>query len=227
MRCRNGFTLIELLVVIAIIGMLVAILLPAVQSARASARRTECVSNMKQLGLAIHQFTGTHGGQFPFNSHAGTIKSWVFTVAPYMESVDSIRICQDDPQAEARLASAPPGTSYIINNYLGASKASAPFNNFKKLKETCKTLLLFEGSDNRAVAITNEHAHCSSWFSAANIAAGLVWTKITDEIQPNRHGGSANYLYADGHVNGLAEETLFDWVQTDISNGTNFAKPPL
>jgi prepilin-type N-terminal cleavage/methylation domain-containing protein len=60
MSRRRGFTLIELLVVIAIIAVLVALLLPAVQSAREAARRSQCKSNIKQIGLALHNYEGTH-----------------------------------------------------------------------------------------------------------------------------------------------------------------------
>ena len=108
MKRTSGFTLVELLVVIAIIGILIALLLPAVMSARAAARRSQCANNLHQIGIAILNFTNDHQGQFPATYHAGNEEgneqSWVYTLADYIEDVDRMRICPDDLQGEIRLA---------------------------------------------------------------------------------------------------------------------------
>ena len=99
-RCslrRAGFTLVELLVVIFVIGILIGLLLPAIQAAREAARRTQCQSNLKQLGLAAHNFESIHR-RFPsggwgyqwqgfadISSPAGQPGSWTFSLLPFIE----------------------------------------------------------------------------------------------------------------------------------------------
>src|SRR5947207_1779085 len=81
---RSGFTLVELLVVIAIIGVLVALLLPAVQTAREAARRSKCMNNLKQISLAVHNYENTHR-TFPIGAYDCCYGTWLLSILPYVE----------------------------------------------------------------------------------------------------------------------------------------------
>jgi prepilin-type N-terminal cleavage/methylation domain-containing protein/prepilin-type processing-associated H-X9-DG protein len=81
---KQGFTLVELLVVIAIIGVLVSLLLPAVQAAREAARRMQCSNNLKQISLAVHNYNDTHNA-FPVGAYSCCWGTWLVALLPYIE----------------------------------------------------------------------------------------------------------------------------------------------
>ena len=227
---RRGLTLVELLVVLAIIGILAGLILPAVQKAREAARRIQCANNLRQIGLAIHMHCNTFKGKFPRSTH-GTMdfeQTWIYTLAPFMENVDSVRICPEDPRGREKLDNQ--GTSYILNEYICSPGPDAATNiNF--LQSTSRTILVFTASDSRGTAITEDHTHSRNWFRNPTSA---TWNRIVSDIQPDRFSGPprgspaskravgyANYLFADGHVETIPAQQINTWAD----ERKNFALP--
>jgi prepilin-type N-terminal cleavage/methylation domain-containing protein/prepilin-type processing-associated H-X9-DG protein len=224
-RRPAAFTLVELLVVVSIIAVLIGLLLPAVQASRAAARRTQCASNLRQVGLAMGQFCDAHRGQFPDTSHnqSGDVEqSWIYTVAPFMESVDAIRICPDDRKAADRLDQKL--TSYVMNAYLTDEPRSFAVTNHNKLRESSKTLVAFEIADQKAPIIENDHVHNHAWFTSLTVARKQVLQKIEADAAIERHAGSSHFLYADWHVGPTPAVTVAEWADTQTPTD-NFCIP--
>jgi prepilin-type N-terminal cleavage/methylation domain-containing protein/prepilin-type processing-associated H-X9-DG protein len=90
---KRGFTLVELLVVIAIIGVLVSLLLPAVQAAREAARRMQCGNNLKQISLGVHNYNDTHNA-FPVGAYSCCWGTWLVGLLPYIEQQQMFQMYQ-------------------------------------------------------------------------------------------------------------------------------------
>ena len=114
---RIGFTLVELLVVIAIIGMLVALLLPAVNAARAAARRAQCQNNLKQLGVAINNYA-SHKDRFPPGSPDKSLQGLFTYMLPYLEENDIFKTLDlDGTSHHDTNARRNPARFYHISSY--------------------------------------------------------------------------------------------------------------
>lgn len=231
-RRAGAFTLIELLVVISIIALLIAILLPTLAAARMAGLQTRDASNMRQIGLAAELYAQDHDGRFASARH-GTQHSWVYEFEDYLGDVDEVRVSPADPFANDRLEHKT--SSYVVNYYLTTVGRSPfgellyDFTNYHALAEPATTQVAYAGSDDRPVDDpTADHTHGDFWFAYPGAAAR--WLSVLADIQPDRFTqsenddhtqGSANYLYADGHVDVIRAADLKRLVDDNV----NFARP--
>lgn len=228
---HSGLTLVELLVALTVVSMLAALSVPALQAARAAARRTHCVSNLRQIGLAIAMYQDAHSGEFPRTSHGAPEEvSWIYTLRPFLQNVDRVRICPDDPRARERIQLRL--SSYVLNEFVSVplvgpfGEVLESYTNQRRLRDPTRTIVVFEGADHLALSVLNDHTHSRGWVNPN------VWAKVLADIQPDRHRaqppapqrdrGQANYLFADGHVETWTAAKLRQLVES----GHNPARPP-
>ncbi len=141
MKQRRGFTLIELLVVIAIIAILAAILFPVFQKVRENARRTSCLSNLKQIGLGVTQYNQDNEEKEPpgyYTYGGGT--GWAVQVYPYIKSVNVFH-CPDDSGVFTYASSYGINANFVIQGGAGGAPNGVSLAAFNS---PAKTVMLFE-----------------------------------------------------------------------------------
>jgi len=193
-EARNAFTLLELLVVIATISLLAAMLLPALSRGKESARATQCLGNLRQLGLAVKLYTDENADEFPRSQHsafANGLLPWERTMAPLLGSTTVLwtnllyRVyrCPSDKK--------PAPWSFGLSVYyeLGPEDdyAGKPqtWRRLSQVPRPTATILFAENN------------------SAADHIMPHFWSRPGDaeDVASLRHQGRSNYIFADGHVN--------------------------
>lgn len=227
-RRATGFTLIELLVVIAIISILAAILFPVFARARENARRASCLSNLKQIGLAVLMYTQDYDELYPQsvmlnasprlipNTIALSISgkplwSWYEMLYPYTKSVQ-VYVCPSSGYEGSAVHSANYGANQLMLPYYSGTPIS-----LASVQAPASTYLIMDSGYYMISYTRALHASASStWYlpgtgayngsSAASL--GITGYRGSD-YEDGRHLGSSNVSFADGHVKWLNAGGLY------------------
>ncbi len=217
---RSGFTLVELLVVIAIISILAAILFPVFARARENARRSSCMSNLKQIGLGFMQYTQDYDERLPYgkltDAAGNTIAEtkWNVSVQPYLKSTQILR-CPSDPTVR--------DTSYGQNAFLAKQPKPAgdpetsPWDtdalmphSLAGIPATASVILLSEMSD----TTTGNYIHAHHWRIPGYSAYAGKWPgddpkDFAKDLAIDRHFDGFNAAFADGHAKWMKFEQTY------------------
>ncbi len=219
---KRAFTLIELLVVIAIIAILAAILFPVFARARENARRTSCLSNLKQLGLAVMQYTQDYDEKYPYaltsvptdaNTPGGVwfanIWAWHQTLNPYHKSMQ-VAVC---PSGDGRYSTRPYQGQYGANLQLLPYGHNAPVPapvSLAAVAATANTYMLMDsgvygmaayGQAITATSTGNQYLPGAGDVGTTNCTAADSFQN--SDCQSGRHFGGVNVAFADGHAKWL------------------------
>lgn len=216
---RAAFTLIELLVVVAIIAILAAILFPVFAQARDKARQTSCLSNLKQMGLAMMQYVQDNDEAVPLRNNGNNSyqkadpPDYWMAMEPYLKN-RQVRVCVSDT-SEVNDGNTQGGKSYCINGHLFFSDFADGSGFIGAINAPAQVILFTEWLQGDTF-----NQYVSRYISADNIkfAVDKQATDATAKRQYaaiTRHVGGTNWLLADGHAKWHRLE------QIEYANATN------
>jgi prepilin-type processing-associated H-X9-DG protein/prepilin-type N-terminal cleavage/methylation domain-containing protein len=210
-----GFTLVELLVVIGIIALLMGILLPSLNRARAQARKVACLSNMRRMGVALNTYLIDSEYRLPPSSCRCKDPNdhWLRILTGYTQEQLLVR-CPSDRARDfidwnRPLEDQPSGrySSFAVNALLdpihyryGAHRN--PYNDINRIRRPMYCIWISEAPDTENFDRA-DHIHPEMWEGSVDYAKQF--------IAYDRHTGTSNYLFADGHVDNLKIEQTYQW----------------
>ena len=221
---RGAFSLVELLVVLAILAVLTAISVPAVRGALENGQRAKCASNMKSIGAGIHLYAAEKDGKLPSINCINPDTTWIEQLQAHLgTNYTRVRVSPADPRAAAKLADAHAhATSYLLNERVEADSfvdengelvpGEVVFDRLGRIPEPSRAILVFLGNTNKTSTGT-DHIH-SGVMKSWNGLRGEIWPDAFGGGSPDGTRGSANYLFADGHVVTIAASTLKERVES-------------